>query len=91
MSNVPQITPPPFPQAPPPHPKQPLPVLHAVLLALFLGPIGLAFTNLPAAVFTGFVALVIGLFTYGSGLPPVFIFCAVIAFVIAPRRHQPGE
>ena len=58
----------------------------AVLLALLLGPIGLAFTSVPAAIFTAFVALVIGLFTYGSGLVPVFVFCAVIAFVLSPHR-----
>jgi hypothetical protein len=88
MNRPGRIAPPPFPEPPPAQPRQPMPLWRAVLLALLLGPIGLAFTSIPAAVFTGFVALVIGLFTYGSGLVPVFVFCAVIAFVLAPHGRQ---
>jgi hypothetical protein len=67
-----------------------MPVWRAVLLALLLGPFGVAFTSPAAAIFTGFVTLVLGLFTYGSAIPPVFAFCAILVFIIAPRA-QPED
>jgi hypothetical protein len=88
MTEPRSLAPPPFPERPPQEPRPPLPVVQAVLLALLLGPLGVAFTSVPAAIFTGFVALVFGLFTYGTALVAVWIFCAILTFIIAPRPPQ---
>jgi putative Ca2+/H+ antiporter (TMEM165/GDT1 family) len=78
--------PPPFPTdhpAPPPGRKS---VLVAVVLALVFGPFGLFYVSTPAALFTLFLAVVLGLFTVGVGLIPVWLLCVVWAFVAA--QHQ---
>ena len=78
--------PPPFPTdhaAPPPEPKR---VSVAVALALLLGPFGLFYVSAPAALFMLFVTIVVGLFTVGLGLVPLWIGCVAWAFFAA--HHQ---
>ena len=62
-----------------------MPVRKAVILAAVLGPVGLAFTSVWAGLFTGFLAIVVGVSTVGAGLIFVWLFCAILAFVMAPR------
>lgn len=62
-------------------PRQPKSVKLAVALALLLGPLGLFYTSTAAALFTLFLLVVLGLFTVGIGLIPVWLLCVVWAYI----------
>ena len=69
----------------PPAPKS---AVAAVLLAVLFGPVGLFYSSVAGGVFTLFLAVVLGLFTVGLGLVPVWILCGVWAYV-AVHHHAP--
>ena len=73
----------PFPERPPEPPAPPRSLKTAVLLALLFGPLGLLYVNVFAALFMGFTAIVVGLFTVGTGLIGVWAMCVFLAVVIA--------
>lgn len=62
-------------------PRQPKSVRLAVGLALLLGPLGLFYTSTAAGLFTLFLAMVLGLFTVGIGLIPVWMLCVMWAYI----------
>jgi hypothetical protein len=73
----------PFPERPPEPPASPRSLRTAVLLALLFGPLGLLYVSVGAALFMGFTAIVVGLFTVGTGLIGVWAACVFLAVVIA--------
>ena len=72
-------------------PREPKNVRTAVLLALFLGPLGLMYTSVGAGLFMLFVLIVLGLFTVGLGIVPVWGLCVVWAYLAASHSHAPHE
>lgn len=62
-------------------PRQSKSVRLAVVLALLLGPLGLFYTSTAAALFMLFLLVVLGLFTVGIGLVPVWLLCVVWAYI----------
>jgi len=71
----------PYPEPPPEPQPEPRSLPTAVLLALLFGPVGLFYVSTPAALFMGFTACVVGLFTEGVGLAAVWALCVFIAVV----------
>lgn len=52
-----------------------------MLLAALFGPLGLFYTSILGGFFTLFLAIVVGVSTVGVGLPFVWIFCVLWAYV----------
>ncbi|HEX6750443.1 MAG TPA: hypothetical protein VF092_24330 [Longimicrobium sp.] len=72
------------PDFPTDHPlpqREPKNVRTAVLLALFLGPLGLMYASIGAGLFMLFVLIVLGLFTVGIGVFPVWLICVAWAYL----------
>ncbi|HSU15935.1 hypothetical protein [Longimicrobium sp.] len=84
-----------FPTDHPHPPREPVQVRTAVLLALFFGPLGLMYTSIGAGLFMLFLMVVLGLFTVGMGILPVWGLCVAWAYLAAThaRDHHapPGD
>lgn len=76
-----------FPTHHPLPPRQPKNVRTAVLLALFLGPLGLLYTSLAGGFFCLFLMIVLGLFTVGVGAIPVWGLGVLWAYLAASHSH----
>ncbi len=60
----------------------------AVLLALFLGPLGLLYSSVKGGVIMFVVTLVIAIFTAGLGLIVCLPVCGVIAYLAAKGHNE---
>ncbi|HEX8904071.1 MAG TPA: hypothetical protein VF771_04475 [Longimicrobiaceae bacterium] len=80
-----------FPTEHPLPPSEPKRVRTAVLLALFLGPLGLMYTSIGAGLFMLFVLIVLGLFTVGIGIIPVWGLCVAWAYLAASHSRSAHE
>jgi len=80
-----------FPTDHPLPPRQPKDVRTAVLLALFLGPLGLMYTSVGGGLFTLFLMIVLGLFTVGIGIVPVWMLSVLWAYLSASHSRQLAE
>jgi len=69
-------------------PRSPVNVRTAVLLALFLGPLGLFYTSVGGALFCLFLLIVLGLFTVGIGVIPVWLLSVLWAYLSAAHSHD---
>ncbi|HYH79622.1 MAG TPA: hypothetical protein VEX86_07485 [Longimicrobium sp.] len=79
------------PDFPTDHPlpaEQPTNIRTAVLLALFLGPLGLFYASIPGALFCLFLLVVLGLFTVGIGIIPVWLLSVLWAYLAATHSHD---
>jgi hypothetical protein len=72
-------------------PREPKNVRTAVLLALFLGPLGLFYTSIAGGVFCTFLLIVLGLFTVGIGILPVWGVSLLWAYLAATHSHAEAE
>ena len=82
------------PEFPTDHPLPPRPVKDvrtAVLLALFLGPLGLMYATIGGGLFCLFLLIVLGLFTVGIGIAPVWGLCVLWAWLAAIHSRQATE
>jgi hypothetical protein len=77
-----------FPTDHPLPPRAPTNVRTAVLLALFLGPLGLFYASTGGALFCLFLMVVLGLFTVGMGVIPVWLLCILWAYLAAIHSHD---
>jgi len=82
------MTAPHFPTDHPLPPRSPTNVRTAVLLALFLGPLGLFYTSVGGALFCLFLLVVLGLFTVGMGVIPVWLLTVLWAYLSALHSHD---
>jgi hypothetical protein len=80
-----------FPADHPPPPRRAPDVRTAVLIAFFLGPVGLMYTSIGAGLFTLFLLIVLGLFTVGIGIVPVWLLCVLWAYLSASHARQLAE
>jgi len=80
-----------FPTDHPLPPREPPKVRTAVLWALFLGPFGLMYTSVGAGLFMLFVLVVLGLFTVGMGIFPVWALCVAWAYLAATHANSQHE
>ena len=76
-----------FPTDHPKPPRQPKDVRTAVLLALFLGPLGLMYVSVGAGLFMLFLLIVLGLFTVGIGIAPVWGLSVLWAYLAASHSR----
>ena len=76
-----------FPTDHPLPPREPPRVRTAVLLAALLGPLGLMYTSVGAGFFALFVLIVLGLFTVGMGILPVWLLCPLCAYLLATHAR----
>lgn len=76
-----------FPSDHPLPPRKPVNVRTAVLLALIFGPLGLFYTTVGGALFCLFLLIVLGLFTVGIGIIPVWLVSVLWAYVAASHSH----
>jgi len=76
-----------FPTDHPLPPRQPKDVRTSVLLALFLGPVGLMYTSIGGGLFTLFLLVVLGLFTVGIGVIPVWLLSVLWAYLSATHSQ----
>ncbi len=70
--------------------KQKLPtksIIVAVLLTIFLGPIGLFYASVPGALIMLVITAIIGFITFGFGLIIPYIICIIWA-IIAVNNHN---
>lgn len=82
----------PFPTDHPDPPPAPKSVGVAVLLAALFGPFGLFYVSTGAALFTLFLGIVVGLFTVGLGLIPLWLLCIGWAYAAAVHsRNEAGR
>ena len=82
------------PDFPTDHPRPPRPpknVRTAVLLALFVGPLGLMYVSVGAGLFMLFLLIVLGLFTVGIGIAPVWLLCVLWAYLSASHARQVAQ
>ena len=79
-----------FPTDHPLPPRKPKEVRTAVLLALFLGPLGLMYVSIGAGIFMLFLLIVLGLFTVGIGIAPVWLLCVAWAYLSASHARDHG-
>jgi hypothetical protein len=63
-------------------------VRTAVLLATFLGPLGLFYASTAGALFCLFLMIVLGLFTVGMGVIPVWLLSILWAYLAAIHSHD---
>jgi hypothetical protein len=80
-----------FPTDHPLPPREPKEVRTAVLLALFLGPLGLMYTSVGGGLFALFLMIVLGIFTVGIGLIPVWLLCVLWAWLSSSHARQLAE
>lgn len=85
MSTLPPFLDIPTEIRPPPPPRS---VRTAVLLALFLGPLGLFYASTLGGVLMTIVTLVAGLSTMGVGLLFAWPVCMVWAYIAAATQHE---
>jgi hypothetical protein len=76
-----------FPTDHPLPPSEPKNVRTAVLLALFLGPVGLFYSSFAGGFFCLFLLVVLGLFTVGMGIIPVWGLSVLWAYLAASHSH----
>lgn len=79
------------PDFPTDHPRPPRPVKDvkaAVLLALFFGPLGLMYATVGGGLFSLFLLIVLGLFTVGIGIAPVWGLSVLWAWLAAIHSQQ---
>jgi len=76
-----------FPTDHPLPPRSPKDVRTAVLLALFLGPLGLMYATVGGGLFTLFLMIVLGLFTVGVGAIPVWMLSVLWAYLSATHSR----
>ena len=76
-----------FPTNHPLPPREPKKVRTAVLLALFFGPLGLFYASVPGGVFCTFLLIVLGLFTVGVGILPVWGVSLLWAYLAASHSQ----
>ncbi|HET7460125.1 MAG TPA: hypothetical protein VFJ82_02710 [Longimicrobium sp.] len=76
-----------FPTDHPLPPREPKHVRTAVLLAVFLGPLGLFYTSIAGGFFCLFLLIVLGLFTVGIGVIPVWGLSVLWAYLAASHSH----
>ena len=76
-----------FPTDHPLPPREPKNVRTAVLLAVFLGPLGLMYTSIAGGFFCLFLLIVLGLFTVGVGAIPVWGLSVLWAYLSASHSH----
>ena len=72
-------------------PRPPRSVRTAVLLALFLGPLGLFYASVLGGVLMTIVTVVAGLSTMGVGLLFAWPVCVVWAYIAAATQHEEAE
>ena len=77
-----------FPTDHPPAPGEPKNVRTAVLLAVLRGPLGLMYVSIGAGFFMLFVMIVLGLFTVGMGIGPVWALCVAWAWLGALHAND---
>lgn len=77
-----------FPTDHPLPPRGPTHVRTAVLLATFLGPLGLFYASTAGALFCLFLMIVLGLFTVGVGAIPVWLLGILWAYLAAIHSHD---
>lgn len=76
-----------FPTDHPLPPREPKNVRTAVLLALFLGPLGLFYASFAGGIFCLFLLVVLGLFTMGMGIVPVWGLSVLWAYLAASHSR----
>lgn len=76
-----------FPTDHPLPPRRPKEVRTAVLLAAFLGPLGLMYTTVGGGLFMLFLLIVLGLFTVGIGVIPVWMLTVLWAYLSATHSR----
>lgn len=76
-----------FPTDHPLPPRKPVNVRTAVLLALIFGPLGLFYTSIAGGLFCLFLLIVLGLFTVGIGIIPVWGVSVLWAYVSASHSQ----
>lgn len=81
----------PFPTDHPRPPPARKSVALAVALAALFGPLGLFYVSTPGALFTLFLAIVVGVSTVGLGLIPLWILCIGWAYVAASQSAPHDE
>ena len=62
-----------------------------MILAALFGPLGLFYSSVLGGFFTLFLATVVGVSTVGVGLPFVWIFCVLWAYVSVHESSPPGD
>jgi hypothetical protein len=77
-----------FPTDHPHAPRAARDVRTAVLLALFLGPVGLMYTSVGGGLFALFLMIVLGLFTVGIGVIPVWLLSVLWAWLSASHARD---
>ncbi len=77
-----------FPTDHPLPPRSPINVRTAVLLAVIFGPLGLFYTSIAGGLFCLFLLIVLGLFTVGIGILPVWMVSVLWAYVAATHSHR---
>jgi hypothetical protein len=70
---------------PPRHPKD---VRTAVLLAVFLGPLGLMYATVGGGLFALFLMIVLGVCTVGIGIIPVWLVSVLWAYLSASHSQS---
>ncbi len=80
-----------FPSDHPLPPRSPTNVRTAVLLALFLGPLGLFYASIPGGLFCLFLLVVMGLFTVGIAVIPIWLLGVLWAYLAASHSHDHAE
>lgn len=76
-----------YPSEHPLPPRRPKNVRTAVLLALFLGPLGLFYASVAGGIFCTFLLVVLGLFTVGLGILPVWGVSMLWAYLAATHSQ----
>jgi hypothetical protein len=77
-----------FPTDHPLPPRQPKDVRTAVLLAVLLGPLGLMYASIGGGLFTLFLMIVLGVFTVGIGVIPVWLLSVLWAYLSASHSRS---
>ncbi len=72
----------------PEEPRKPKSVPMAVLLALFLGPLGLFYPSPLGGLFMTFVCVILGIGSVGVGLLFAWPVCIIWAYVTASASHE---
>jgi hypothetical protein len=77
-----------FPTDHPLPPPQPKDVRTAVLLAVLFGPLGLMYATVGGGLFALFLMIVLGVFTVGIGLIPVWLLSVLWAYLSASHSQS---
>jgi hypothetical protein len=76
-----------YPAEHPLPPREPKNVRTALLLAAFLGPLGLFYASILGGIFCTFLLIVLGLFTVGLGILPVWAVSLLWAYLAATQSQ----